>query len=214
MRSFLKASLLLALSLIGASAAIAQTKVEVPRTPEAEAADHEWYRKHSEWSRNYAAWEAGYKKWLEAQKRLDDGLMISIGGGFSPTRVNTTLSGGNRIAFPQDPPYSEINLRGLGGTLDLRVGWLVQNDPYLKDYFFGTDELHDQLYLSLDFFGRATPKTQLRFNQNDSANAGGNYAQAAYNLDLMAGLGTTYLVYPYRISFSTTVGLGLIAIQK
>jgi hypothetical protein len=212
MRSLLRVSLSLALSL--AAGAFAQARVEAPRTPEAEAAYQAWARKHAEWSRNYAAWEARYKKWVEEQSRLDDGLMLSFGGGFSPTRVNTTLSGGNRIAFPDAPPYSEINLRGLGGTLDLRVGWLVANDPYLKDYFFGKDELHDQLYLSLDLFARSTPSTQLRFNHNDTANAGGDYARAKNSIDLMVGLGTTYLVYPYRISFSTTVGLGLVAIEK
>lgn len=210
MRSLLRASSLLALA---ASAAFAQTKVEAPRTPEAEAAYQEWARKHAEWTRNYASWEVRYKKWLEEQARLDDGLMISIGGGLSPTRVNTKLSGGNRIEYPDRPPYDEINLRGLGGTFDLRIGWLVYNDPYLKDYFFGKDELHDQLYLSIDFLSRVTPYTQLRFNQNDTANSD-TYAKAAYNTDLMVGLGTTYLIYPYRVSFSTTVGLGLVAIQK
>jgi hypothetical protein len=182
---------------------------EVQRSP----AYQEWARQHAEWQRNYEKWEKGYKRWLEEQSRLDDGLMISVGGGFSPTRVNTLLSGGNTADFPDEPPYPEINLRGLGGTLDLRVGWLMQNDPYLKDYFFGADELHDQLYLSLDFLGRWTPYTQLRFNQNDTANDGG-FARAAYTLDLLVGIGTTYIIYPYLTSFSTTVGLGLVAVQK
>jgi hypothetical protein len=182
---------------------------EVAATP----AYKEWARKHAEWERNYALWEKGYQRWLEEQSRLDDGLMISIGAGVSPTRVNTTLSGGNDIYFPSEPPFPEINLRGLGGVLDARIGWLVNNDPYLKDYFFGKDELHDQLYLSLDFLARSTPYTQLRFNQSDSDNVGG-FAHAAYSLDLIAGIGTTYIIYPYLISFSTTVGLGIVAIQK
>jgi hypothetical protein len=214
MRPLLRA-ILLALAATAPGFAQAPTPVApVVRTPEAEAAYQEWVRKHNEWSRNYAAWEIRYKKWLEEQARLDDGLMISVAGGFSPSRINTTLSGGNRIDFPDDPPYSNINLRGLGGTLDLRVGWMVQNDPYLKDYYFGADELHDQLYFSLDFIARTTPYTQLRFNHNDTANAGGDYAKAANTLDLMVGLGTTYLIYPYRVSFSTSVGLGLVAIRK
>src|SRR5204863_342761 len=87
---------------------------EVAATP----AYKEWARKHAEWERNYNLWEKGYQRWLEEQSRLDDGLMISIGGGFSPTRVNTTLSGGNDIDFPDVPPFPEINLRGLGGVLD------------------------------------------------------------------------------------------------
>jgi hypothetical protein len=182
---------------------------EIAATP----AYKEWARKHAEWQRNYDQWEKGYKKWLEEQSRLDDGLMIAIGAGLSPTRVNTVLSGGNNIDFPDAPPYPEINLRGLGGTLDVRLGWLVNNDPYLKDYFFGKDELHDQLYLSLDFIGRLTPYTQLRFNQSDSDNVGG-FAHAAYSLDLIGGIGTTYIIYPYLVSFSTTVGLGIVAIQK
>jgi hypothetical protein len=182
---------------------------EVAATP----AYKEWARKHAEWERNYALWEKGYQRWLEEQSRLDDGLMLSIGLGVSPTRINTTLSGGNDIDFPSEPPFPEINLRGLGGVVDARVGWLVDNDPYLKDYFFGKDELHDQLYLSVDFYGRATPYTQLRFNQSDSDNVGG-FARAEYALDLIAGIGTTYIIYPYLISFSTTVGLGIVAIQK
>ena len=173
----------------------------------------EWARKHAEWERNYNLWEKGYQRWLEEQSRLDDGLMISIGGGLSPTRVNTVFSGGNNVDFPDAPPYPELNLRGLGGVGDLRIGWLVHNDPYLKDYFFGKDELHDQLYISLDFLARFTPATQVRFNQSDTDNVV-EFAHAAYSLDLVAGLGTTYIIYPYLISFSTTVGLGLIGIQK
>jgi len=182
---------------------------EVAATP----AYKEWARKHAEWQRNYANWEKGYKKWLEEQSRLDDGLMLSIGMGFSPTRVNTTLSGGNDVDFPEAPPFPEINLRGLGGALDVRTGWLVQNDPYLGGLYFGDDPLHDQLYLSFDVISRWTPFTQLRFNQNDTDNVGG-FAHAAYSLDLIAGIGTTYIIYPYLVSFSSTVGLGLVAIQK
>jgi hypothetical protein len=182
---------------------------EVAATP----AYKEWARKHAEWQRNYNLWEKGYQKWLEEQSRLDDGLMVSLGGGLSPSRVNTVLSGGNNIDFPDAPPYPEINLRGLGGVIDLRAGWLVKNDPYLAGYYFGKDELHDQMYLSLDFLARWTPYTQLRFNQSDTDNVGG-FAHAAYSLDLIAGIGTTYILYPYLISFSSTVGLGLVAIQK
>ncbi len=182
---------------------------EVQATP----AYKEWARKHNEWLRSYNLWEQGYKRWLEEQSRLDDGLMISIGGGLSPTRINTTLSGGDKIGFPDIPPFPEINLRGLGGVADVRIGWLVKNDPYLKGTPFGKDKMHDQLYVSLDFLARLTPYTQLRFNQSDSDNVGG-FAHAAYSVDLISGIGTTYILYPYLISFSTTVGVGIVAIQK
>jgi hypothetical protein len=209
---------LLALSLCGltAEAVDAQTAPKAPSAAPAAAvqsdAYKEWQRKHEEWQRGYAAWEKRYEKWIEEQARLDDGFLLSIGVGPSPVRVNTQFSGGDRINFPDVPPFPNLNFRGIGGTMDLRIGWLVQNDPYLKDYYYGEDELHDQLYLTLDVITRSTPYPQLRFAENDTANQF-EYFRPTYMLDLMTGVGMTYLVYPYRTSISTTVGFGLLGIQ-
>lgn len=172
----------------------------------------EWERQHAAWQKNYANWEKRYNKWVEEQARLDDGFLLSIGIGPSPTRVDTRFSGGNVIDFPDIPPYPNVNFRGMGASIDLRAGWLVENDPYLKDYWYGDDELHDQLYLTVDILTRSTPYPQLRFAENDSANTG-TFFKPLYMLDLVAGVGMTYLIYPYRTSISTTVGFGLLGIQ-
>jgi hypothetical protein len=172
----------------------------------------EWERQHAEWQRRYAEWDKRYKKWLEEQARLDDGFLLAVGVGPSPTRINTRFSGGDEDNFDDQPPFPEANLRGLGATMDARIGWLVENDPYLKDYWFGEDELHDQLYLTMDLITRHTAAPQFRFAENDTAN-NGSYFQPAYTLDVMVGVGMTYLVYPYLTSFSTTVGFGLLGLQ-
>jgi hypothetical protein len=191
-------------------AALAQT--EAPSGDRQSAAYKEWQRQHEEWQRRYAAWEKNYQKWQEEQSRLDDGFLLSIAVGPSPTRVNTKLSGGNKIGFPGDPPFDNVNFRGIGGTFDIRMGWLVENDPYLKDYWYGDKELHDQLYLTLDVLTRSTPYPQLRFVENDTANQG-TFFKPYYTLDLMVGMGMTYVIYPFRTSIGSTVGFGLFGIQ-
>lgn len=188
-----------------------------PETPSADApigmdAYREWQRQHEEWQRNYAAWEKRYAKWVEEQARLDDGFLISVGIGPSPVHVNTVFSGGDRVNFPGKPPFPSVNFRGIGGSLDFRIGWLMKNDPYLKDYWFGDDELHDQLYLTFDLLTRSAPYPQLRFAKNDTANAL-EYFRPVYMLDFVGGVGMTYLIYPYRTSISTTVGFGFVGIE-
>jgi|GEM_PF-5113779 len=227
MHRFLPALALTAFTLMGGAPVYAQTAgpakpvapaTAAPSAPTAATtaaqmeAYREWQRKHAEWERGYAAWEQRYAKWVEEQARLDDGFMLSIGLGPSPTRVNTVFSGGDRVNFPDVPPFASTNMRGIGGTFDLRIGWLMKNDPYLKDYWFGDDELHDQLYLTLDLITRSSPFPQLRFEENDSANLQTTF-RPTYMLDLMSGVGMTYLVYPYRTSISTTVGIGLLGIE-
>lgn len=172
----------------------------------------EWQREHEEWQRRYTAWEKRYEAWVEEQARLDDGFVLSIGIGPSPVRVNALFSGGDRVNFPSTPPFSDVNFRGIGAALDVRMGWLVENDPYLKDYWFGDDKLHDQLYLTLDVLTRSSAYPQLRFARNESANRD-DYLRPVYLLDLIGGVGMTYLIYPYRTSLSTTVGFGLLGIQ-
>src|SRR5690606_6716880 len=119
--------------------------------PSARPADldayRDWQRQHTEWQQRYAAWEKRYALWLEEQARLDDGFVLSVGVGPSPVRVNAEFSGGDRVNFPGAPPFSNVNFRGIGAALDVRMGWLLKNDPYLKDYWFQDDKLHDQLYL-------------------------------------------------------------------
>jgi hypothetical protein len=183
-------------------------------TPDAASLEayREWQREHEAWQRRYAAWEQRYALWLEEQARLDDGFMLSVGLGPSPVRVNARFSGGDRVNFPTTPPFSNVNFRGIGAALDVRMGWLLQNDPYLKDYWFRDDKLHDQLYLTLDVLTRSSAYPQLRFADKDSANRQ-DYLRPVYLLDLVAGVGMTYLIYPYRTSLSTTVGFGLIGIQ-
>jgi hypothetical protein len=213
---------LLAALMVGAGNAQTPASKPAPTTPAASTpaaappastdAYREWQRQHEEWQRGFAAWEKRYAKWIEEQARLDDGFLLSIGLGPSPTRVNTIFSGGDRVNFPDVPPYASTNMRGIGGTFDIRLGWLVKNDPYLKDYWFGEDELHDQLYLTLDLLTRSSPYPQLRFAENDSANLRTTF-QPTYMLDLISGVGMTYLVYPYRTSISTTVGIGLLGIE-
>ncbi len=197
--------------------ALAQTSgTPVPSAPTPDAASLEaygqWQREHEEWQRRYATWEKRYALWLEEQARLDDGFVLSVGLGPSPVRVNALFSGGDRVNFPSTPPFSDVNFRGIGAAFDVRMGWLLENDPYLKDYWFGDDKLHDQLYLTLDVLTRSSLYPQLRFARNDSANRD-DYLRPVYLLDLVGGVGMTYLIYPYRTSLSTTVGFGLIGIQ-
>jgi hypothetical protein len=201
---------LTALVALSSPTAVAQTATPAPAVQS--DAYREWQRQHEEWQRGYSAWEKRYEKWVEEQARLDDGFLISVGVGPSPVRVNTAFSGGDRVNFPDIPPYPNVNFRGIGGTIDLRMGWLVKNDPYLKDYYFGDDELHDQLYLTFDLITRSSPFPQLRFAENDTANQL-EFFRPTYMLDLVGGVGMTYLVYPYRTSISTTVGFGLLGIQ-
>jgi hypothetical protein len=210
----LRSLLALSLCALTAVAVDAQTAPSAPAAAPAVQSEayKQWQRQHEEWQRGYAAWEKRYEKWVEEQARLDDGFLVSIGVGPSPVRVNTRFSGGDRINFPDVPPFPNLNFRGIGGTMDLRVGWLVNNDPYLKDYYFGDDELHDQLYLTFDVITRSTPYPQLRFAENDTANQFA-YFRPVFMLDLMTGVGMTYLVYPYRTSISTTIGFGLLGIQ-
>ena len=172
----------------------------------------EWERQHNEWKKSYAAWQGRYNHWVEEQARLDDGFLFSIGLGPSPTRIDTRFSGGDVKNFPARPPFPNVNFRGMGASFDLRMGWLVENDPYLNDYWYGDDELHDQLYLTFDLLTRSSPYPQLRFAKNDTANTG-TFFQPYYMLDLVAGVGMTYLVYPYRTSISTTIGFGLLGNQ-
>jgi hypothetical protein len=213
MHRFLSASALCALcALTGPAALPASAQTATPAPAVQSEAYREWQRQHEEWQRGYAAWEKRYSKWIEEQARLDDGFLLSIGVGPSPIRVNTAFSGGDRINFPEIPPWPNVNFRGIGGALDLRMGWLVKNDPYLKDYWFGDDELHDQLYLTVDLLTRSSPYPQLRFAENDTANKF-EYFRPTYMLDLVGGVGMTYLIYPYRTSISTTVGFGLLGIQ-
>jgi hypothetical protein len=209
MNRFLPAFFLCALA---AQAVLAQTPDGEASQAEDEA-QRERARQYGEWERRYAEWEKRYQTWLEEQARLDDGFLISVGVGPSPTHVNTRFSGGDDINFPEVEPFADVSLRGIGGTLDLRIGWLVQNDPYLKDYWYKEDELHDQLYLTLDFMTRSTALPQWRFVENDTAN-NGRFLRPNYILELMLGVGTTYIIYPYRTSISTTVGVGLIGIQS
>jgi hypothetical protein len=204
---------LLAIVLCALTAEVAPAEeAAAPSGSPQSAAYREWQRQHAEWERRYAEWDKRYQKWLEEQSRLDDGFLITVGAGPSPTRINTRFSGGETPGFSEIPPFPEANLRGLGAAMDVRLGWLVENDPYLKDYWFGNDELHDQLYFTMDLLTRSTPAPQFRFAQNDTAN-NGNYFQPIYTLDLVVGLGMTYLVYPYLTSFSTTVGFGLLGLQ-
>ena len=184
--------------------------------PSARPADldayRDWQRQHTEWQQRYAAWEKRYALWLEEQARLDDGFVLSVGVGPSPVRVNAEFSGGDRVNFPSAPPFPNVNFRGIGAAFDVRMGWLLKNDPYLKDYWFRDDKLHDQLYLTFDVLTRSSAYPQLRFADNDSANHDG-YLRPVYLLDLVGGVGMTYLIYPYRTSLSTTVGFGLLGIQ-
>lgn len=200
--------------LLAAPLSVAQTtppSAPAPGTAPS-AAYLEWQRQHQEWTRRYAEWEKRYEKWKEEQARLDDGFLLTIGVGPSPTRVNTIFSGGNVIDFPDRPPFPNVNFRGIGGMFDVRMGWLVENDPYLKDYWYGDDELHDQLYLTLDLSTRSSPYPQLRFVENDTANQG-TFFKPYYMLDLMVGVGMTYLIYPYRTSIGSTIGFGILGIQ-
>ena len=209
-RGVMLAALLFALG--GLNSAPAQTASTPPAPAAPTAAQLEWQRQHAEWQRRYSEWEKRYNKWVEEQTRLDDGFLLSIGVGPSPDRVNTHFTGGNVTDFPNEPPFPNVNFRGIGGAFDIRMGWLVENDPYLKDYWFGDDELHDQLYLTLDVLTRSSPYPQLRFVGNDTANSG-TFFKPYYMLDLAVGVGMTYLIYPYRTSVSTTVGFGLLGIQ-
>jgi hypothetical protein len=213
LRTLWALSMLCALAVLSATPGHAQSAAPAASTVAVESeAYREWQRQHEEWQRGYNAWEKRYAKWIEEQARLDDGFMLTVGVGPSPIRVNTAFSGGDRINFPDIPPFPNMNFRGIGGALDVRMGWLVQNDPYLKDYWFGDDELHDQLYLTVDLLSRSSAYPQLRFAENDSANQL-QYFRPVYMLDLVGGVGMTYLVYPYRTSISTTVGFGLLGIQ-
>lgn len=171
-----------------------------------------WKLEHDAWQRNYSQWEKRYAKWQEEQSRLDDGFLFAIGIGPSPVRIDTRFSGGDVTNYPDRPPFPDVSLRGLGVAVDARMGWLVENDPYLKDYWYGDDELHDQLYLTFDLITRSTPYPQLRLSNNDTANAN-TFLRPTFVLDLIAGPGMTYLIYPYRISLSTTVGFGMLGIQ-
>lgn len=158
--------------------------------------------------------EAELRRWQEYRqaesKHLDDGFLFSFGVGLSPSLIHARTSGGNTTQFPDVPPFPEVNFRGMGGMVDVKVGWLVENAPYLKDYWFGEDRLHDQLYLTLDFIARATPAPQWRFAGRDTAET---FLKPYIAVDLIGGVGTTYLVYPYGVSVSTTVGLGVIGMQ-
>jgi hypothetical protein len=165
-----------------------------------------------EWQRQHTEWEKSYQNWLEEQSRLDDGFLLSFAVGPSPMRLNARFSGGNVTDFPNEPPFPNVNFRGIGGTFDVRMGWLVENDPYLKDYWYGNQKLHDQLYVTLDLITRSTPYPQLRFVENDSAN-NDTFFKPYYMLDLMVGMGMTYIVYPFRTSIGTTIGFGLLGIQ-
>jgi hypothetical protein len=162
--------------------------------------------------RNDSQWEKRYQKWKEEQSRLDDGFLFSVGIGPSPVRIDTRFSGGDVVNFPDQPPFPDVSLRGLGVAIDARMGWLVENDPYLKDYWYGNDELHDQLYLTLDVLTRSTPYPQLRFAGNDTANSN-TFLRPSFVLDFIVGPGMTYVIYPYRISLSSTVGFGMLGIQ-
>lgn len=196
---------------LAAAAAAQQQPVVVPESQASEAY-RRWQEEHEAWKRRYAEWEKRYAKWVEEQSRLDDGFLFSIAAGPSTTRVDTRFSGGDVVNFPDTPPFPNISLRGLGLMVDVKVGWLVENDPYLKDYWYKDDELHDQLYLTFDLITRSSPYPQWRFAKSDSLNQD-SFLRPVYMLDLIAGPGMTYLVYPYRVSFSTTVGFGLLAIQ-
>ncbi|HEX2612556.1 MAG TPA: hypothetical protein VHO02_03065, partial [Fibrobacteria bacterium] len=176
------------------------------------AAYKQWKAEHDAWENNYSQWQKRYVKWQEEQARLDDGFLLSIGVGPSPMRMDTRFSGGNVTDFPDRPPFPDVSLRGLGLAVDARMGWLVENDPYLKDYWYGDDELHDQLFLTFDIITRSTPYPQWRFAENDSANTD-TFLRPIFVMDLIVGPGMTYLIYPYRISFSSTVGFGLLGIQ-
>jgi hypothetical protein len=181
-------------------------------TDTASAAYRQWKLEHDAWQLNYSQWKKRYAKWQEEQSRLDDGFLLSLGIGPSPMRVDARFSGGNVTNFPDKPPFPDVSLRGLGVAVDARIGWLVENDPYLKDYWYGDDELHDQLYLTFDLLTRSTPFPQWRFAQGDSTNEN-TFLRPVYVLDLIFGPGMTYLVYPYHLSFSSTIGFGLLGIQ-
>ncbi len=210
---FFRCSALRALVAVGClgTVAIAQQPSPAPAASQEEAY-RQWQQEHEAWQRRYGEWEKRYAKWKEEQARLDDGFLLSIGVGPSPTRVDASFSGGDVVNFPDRPPFPDVSLRGLGLMVDVKAGWLVENDPYLKDYWYGDDELHDQLYLTLDLITRSSPYPQWRFAHNDTANEG-SFLRPVYVLDLIVGAGMTYLVYPYRVSLSTTVGFGLLGIQ-
>jgi hypothetical protein len=157
-------------------------------------------------------WEIRYKKWTEEQSRLDDGFLFSLAIGFSPLSINTTLSGGNNSEFPSSPPFSRLNFTGLGGIIDARMGWLVANDPFLADRQVGNEDLHDQLYVTWDVISRSTPFPALRITQGDTT-SDFDVFKPSYILDVMTGMGVTYIVYPYRVSFSTTLGFGFLGMQ-
>jgi hypothetical protein len=178
----------------------------------ASAAYQQWKLEHEAWQRNYSQWEKRYQKWQEEQSRLDDGFLFALGIGPSPMRVDTRFSGGDVINFPDTPPFPDVSLRGMGVMIDAKMGWLVENDPYLKDYWYGEDELHDQLYLTFDLITRTTPYPQWRFAETDTSNES-SFLRPVYVLDIIGGPGMTYLIYPYRISLSSTVGFGLLGIQ-
>lgn len=185
---------------------------EAPRVASPEEAERIRQAQLADYKRRYEAWEKVYADWLEEQSRLDDGFMFSAGTGVSPVRVNTRFSGGNRRDFPDVPPFPNVNFRGIGATVDLRMGWLVENDPYLEEYWYGDTKLHDQLYLTLDLITRSSPYPQLRFVKKDDANEG-SFFRPVYMLDLMMGVGMTYRIMPYETSVSTTIGVGLLGMQ-
>lgn len=204
--------LLAALALVAGLAASSFGQEPVVPADTASDAYRQWKLAHDAWQRNYSQWEKRYAKWQEEQSRLDDGFLFSFGIGPSPTRTDTHFSGGDAIGFPERAPFPNVSLRGLGLALDARMGWLVENDPYLKDYWYGDDELHDQLYLTFDVITRSSPYPQLRFSGNDTANTN-TFLRPTFVLDLIMGPGMTYLIYPYRVSLSTTVGFGMLGIQ-
>jgi hypothetical protein len=68
------------------------------------------------------------------------------------------------------------------------------------------------MYLTFDLITRSTPYPQWRFAESDTSNED-EFLRPVYVLDIIAGPGMTYLIYPYRISLSSTVGFGLLGIQ-
>jgi hypothetical protein len=110
------------------------------------------------------------------------------------------------------PPYSELRLLGTGLMTDFRMGWMIANDIALGNGCCGRLPMHDQVFFTLDLLTRSTFLPSRRVIRADSAE-GADVFRPAYMLDLIAGIGMTYLIYPSRTSLGFTLGVGTLGMQ-
>jgi hypothetical protein len=154
-----------------------------------------------------AEWESRYRAGSEKPARLDDGFLLSVGAGYSPTRITARLDAPDTAGFP------DVDFVGGGGVIDFRMGWLVLNDMVLGR-LIRTDavNLHDQVYLGADVITRTTVLPRRRYKGGDTA-LNAVFFRPLFLNEIILGGGLTYLIYPSRTSFSISGGLASLGIQ-